>query len=153
MSKFGSLAPSDKPFRVELLDDGKPIKDKNGNVAYIDVYSSDGMIGRKFDKDERASALDAARKGQTVDAFDPFERNIAKCAALTASWYLVDPDTQEPLDVPFSIENAKELYSLPLTTWIFVQPWGAANNHSNFIKRSAKSSSDMPSGTSETTAS
>jgi hypothetical protein len=81
------------------------------------------------------------------------EVNIAKCAALTAGWHLVDPETLEPIDEPFTVENASELYSLPLTSWIWVQPWAAANNHVNFIKRSAKSSSPTQSGTSETVAS
>ena len=44
------------------------------------------------------------------------------------------------------IENAKELYSLPLTTWIWLQPWAAANNHVNFIKRSARNSLPTQSG-------
>ena len=81
------------------------------------------------------------------------EINIAKCAALTAGWHLVDPETLEPIDEPCTIEAAKELYSLPLTTWIWLQPWAAANNHANFIKRSAKSSSPTQSGSSETVAS
>ena len=73
-----------------------------------------------------------------ANSLSQIEINIAKCAALTAGWHLVDPETLEPIDEPCTIENARELYSLPLTTWIWLQPWAAANNHVNFIKRSAK---------------
>lgn len=148
MGKFGSLAPSDKPFRVHIKLDGKPIVDKNGNPFYIDVYSEDGAIGRRFDKEQRERALDYARNN--IEQPSQMEINIAKCAALTKDWHLVDPDTLDALDIECTAENAKELYSLPLTTWIWVQPWAAANNHINFIKHSAKSSTSSQSGTSAT---
>lgn len=151
MGKFGSLAPSDKPYRVQVKLDGKPIIDKNGEPFTIDVYSEDSAVGRRFDREQRERMLADARAG-----FDPpsqIDVNIEKCAALTAAWHLVDPETLEPIDEPCTRENAKELYSLPLTTWIWVQPWAAANNHANFIKRSAKSSLPSQSGTSETAAS
>jgi hypothetical protein len=148
--KFGALAPSDKPFRVHIKLDGKPISDKNGNPFYIDVYSEDGAIGRRFDKEQRDRALSYARDG--LEQPNQMEVNIAKCAALTAAWHLVDPETLEPINVDCTVENAKELYSLPLTTWVWVQPWAAANNHINFIKHSAKNSTSTQSGTSETVA-
>jgi hypothetical protein len=151
MSKFGSLAPSDKPYRVNIKLDGKPIKDKDGNPFFIDVYSEDGAVGRRFDKEQRDTALANVRNG--IEQPTQLEINIAKCAALTAGWYLVDPETLEAIDEPCTVENAKELYSLPLTTWIWLQPWAAANNHVNFIKRSVKSSTATQSGTSETAAS
>jgi hypothetical protein len=151
MSKFGSLAPSDKPHRVIIKLDGKPIVGKDGKPFFIDVYSEDGAVGRRVDKEQRDQALANARNG--IEQPSQLEINIAKCAALTACWYLVDPETLEAIDVPCTVENAKELYSLPLTTWIWVQPWAAANNHANFIKRSAKSSMLSQSGTSETVAS
>lgn len=144
ISKFGSLAPSDKPHRVHIKLDGKPIIDRDGKPFTIDIYSEDGVVGRRFDKEQRETALAAARNGDTMPS--QLEINIAKCAALTAGWHLVDPETLEPIDEPCTIENARELYSLPLTTWIWVQPWAAANNHVNFIRRSAKNSMPMQSG-------
>ncbi len=146
MSKFGSLAPSDKPHRVLIKLDGKQIIGKDGKPFFIDVYSEDSSRGRKFDKEQRDEMLANARNG--IEQPQQIEINIAKCAALTAAWYLVDPETLDPINEPCTIENAKELYSLPLTSWIWVQPWAAANNHVNFIKRSAKSSTPMQSGSS-----
>lgn len=151
MSKFGSLGAGDKPFRVLIKLDGKQIVDKNDKPFFIDVYSEDGVVGRRFDKEQRERNLALAKDGKDLPT--QLEVNIAKCAALTAGWHLVDPETLEPIDEPFTVENANELYSLPLTSWIWVQPWAAANNHVNFIKRSAKSSSPTQSGTSETVAS
>src|SRR6185369_11727770 len=144
MSKFGSLAPSDTPHRVNIKLDGKPILDKDGKPFFIDVYSEDSARGRKFDKEQRDEMLANARNG--IEQPQQIEINIAKCAALTAAWHLVDPETLEAIDEPCTAENAKELYSLPLTTWIWLQPWAAANNHVNFIKRSAKPSSATQSG-------
>lgn len=148
MSKFGSLAPSDKPYRVNIKLDGKQIIDKNGKPFFIDVYSEDSAVGRRFDKEQRERALANARDG--IEQPTQLEVNIAKCAALTAAWHLVDPESLEPIEEPCTVENAKELYSLPLTTWIWLQPWAAANNHVNFIKRSAKNFSPTQSGSSET---
>ena len=157
MSKFGSLAPSDKPFRVFLKLDGKSIADKSKKLAYIDTYSEDGVVGRRFDKEWRDHCLAIAKEGGVQPT--QLETNTAKSAALTAGWYLVDPETSEPIldpetsePIPCTLENANELYSLPLATWIWLQPWAAANNHVNFIKRSAKSSTATQSGTSETAA-
>jgi hypothetical protein len=151
MGKFGKLAADDKPFRVELIDpvNGQVIKDKDGKAAYIDVRAADGAVGRKYDKEERASELEKARKGLVaLDApADPVERNIAKCAALTAAWHLVDPDTGEKIDVPCTVENAQEFYSLPATNW-FVQVWIKATNNANFTGRSAKGSTLTQSGVS-----
>jgi len=150
MSKFGSLAPSDRPYRVHIKLDGKQIIDKDGKPFFIDVYSEDSAVGRRFDKEQREQTLANARNG--TEQPTQLEINISKCAALTAGWHLVDPETLEAIDESCTVENAKELYSLPLTTWIWLQPWAAANNHINFIKRSAKSSTATQSGTSETAA-
>jgi hypothetical protein len=146
MSKFGSLTPSDKPFRVNIKLDGKPIIDKDGKPFFIDVYSEDSAVGRRFDREQRETSMAAARNGDTLPS--QIDINIAKCAALTAGWHLVDPETLEPIDEPCTLETAKELYSLPLTTWIWLQPWAAANNHVNFIKRSARNSTSTQSGNS-----
>jgi hypothetical protein len=151
MNKFGSLAPADKPHRVYIKLDGKQIIDNDGKPFFIDIYAEDSAVGRRFDKQQREQALDNARNG--IDQPSQIDINIAKCAALTAGWHLVDPDTLDPIleeetgePIRCTLENAKELYSLPLTTWIWPQPWAAANNHVNFIKRSARNSLPTQSG-------
>lgn len=154
MSKFGSLvaAPAEV-FRVEIIYPAtdKPLRDKDGNVCWIDVVSSDGPAGRAFDKEERAAAFRRARRSRsnTDDGADQLEVNIAKCAALTKSWYLVDPETKEKLDVPCTVENAKELYAAPGMNWLFVQPFTAAHDAANFIPSSAKGSTPSQSESSK----
>ncbi len=151
MSKFGSLGAGAKPFRVFIKLDGKQIIDKNGKAFFVDVHAEDGAVGRRFDREQRDVNLALAKEGQ--ESPTQTEINYAKCAALTAGWHLVDPETLEPIDEPCTVESAKELYSLPLTTWIWGQAWVAAVNHANFIKRSAKGSTPTQSGPSETAAS
>lgn len=150
MGKFGSLVASDKPHRVHIKLDGKQIVDKNDRPFFIDVHAEDSVVGRRFDKEWRERIISLQRDGK--DAPTQEEHNIAKCAALTAAWHLVDPDTLEPINVPCNADEARELYSLPMTAWLWVQPWLAANSAVNFIKRSAGNSSSTQSGTSETAA-
>lgn len=141
MSKFGALAANvATPYRVELLDpiSDDPIKDKQGNPAYIDVFSTDSEAGRAFDKEERRKIVDRAAKGRAADLPDQYEMNAAKAARLTKGWRLVDPASGEVLDVPCNAENALELYSEPGMNWLFVQVWTAASNAANFMQRSPK---------------
>ncbi|MCS3690949.1 hypothetical protein [Bradyrhizobium elkanii] len=145
---FGALAPADKPFRVVLLLDGESIKDEEGNEAYIDVYSMDSAAARKYDKDERIAALESARSGKQQSISDPLERNYTKLAALTSSWYLVDPTTKLSLGIPCNADTAKALYLRPNTGWISDLVWRASGNNENFIIRSAKGSTPTQSGSS-----
>jgi hypothetical protein len=143
MGKFGSLAaPPADIFRVEIIHAKTDmlLRDKDGNVAWIEVESSDSEAGRAFDKEERAVSFRRARRSRNGidDSVDQLEQNIAKTAALTRNWYLVDPETREKLDVPCTAENAKELYSAVGMNWLFVQPFTASHNAANFMSSSAK---------------
>lgn len=153
MSKFGSLAADvSAPFRVELLDPSteEVIRDKGGKAAYIEIWSADSEQGRAFDKAKRKELMLRVRQSRNgkVEQDDQLEQNIAKCAALTASWYLVDRLTGEQIDVSCSPENAVDLYSPPGMGWIFVQPWVAANDPANFLPKPAKRSSITGAGAS-----
>lgn len=151
MSKFSALSGTGKPYRVFVKLAGEPLVDKDGNQAYVDIHSEDSSIGRQFDQELRDRLLKLSSEGKPFPT--QLEQNRAKAAALTAEWYLVNPDTLEQITEPCSRENALELYSLPDTDWIWGPAWSAANNRANFIKRSAKSSSSSQGGTSETTVS
>lgn len=159
-NKFGSLtgtASAAETYRVEIVDTVTEavLRDVTGKAAYIEVLAADGDVGRAFDKEQRAVMFRKARKSRNgiVEDDDQFEQNIAKCARLTKAWHLVDPISRQPLDVPCTEANAIELYSAPNMGWLFMQPWVAANNAANFIKRSATSSMPSPSTPSETAAS
>jgi hypothetical protein len=157
-NKFGQLAAAtSETFRVELIDalTDTVIKDKAGKVAFIEVMSADSEVGRKFDKEQRAIFRRKQMKSRNgiVEGDDQLEENINKCAVLTKAWYLVDPATREEIAVPCTAENAVELYSAPGMNWLFLQPWVAAQNAANFIKRSARTSTTSPSENSATVAS
>lgn len=153
-SKFAALAANvSQAFKVELIDpvSDAVIKDKGGKVSFIEVYSIDSEAGRKFDKDQRAIVARKSMRSRNgiVEPTDQLELNVAKCAALTKSWHLVDPANGEVIDVPCNAENAAELYSAAGTSWLFVQAWVGANETANFIKRSSTTSTSSPSMTSE----
>lgn len=155
MSKFGSLkANVEMTFKQEIISPltGDVLRDKAGVASFIEVYSADGPIGRKFDKENRAAQMRQARTGD-IDPVDQLEVNIKKCAALTKDWYLVDPVTHDQLDVKCTHDNALECYSDPGLSWLFLQPWMAANKTANFMQRPSKGSSSTDKRSGETAAS
>lgn len=150
MSKFAALAANvDTTIKVELTNPvtQEPIRDKDGRAAFIEVLSTDSQAGREFDKTRRK--LSAARqlrgRNQLAAMDDNLEQMQAKLARLTRSWYLVDPATGDPVvgadgqAIPCTEENAKELYSLGPTAYIFRQVWLEADETANFIVSSSKS--------------
>lgn len=142
-NKFAALAANvSDAFKVEIIDPitDLPIKDKDGKTAFIEVYSADSDAGRVFDKEQRAAMRRKAMRSRNgvVEPGDQLEENVAKCAALTKSWYLLDPTTKQPIEVPCTAENAAELYGAPGMSWLFVQAWVAANDTANFMKRSSQ---------------
>lgn len=159
MSKFGNLAANtSEVFRVEIIDattdevlrdNSQSVPDPNdptgktliGRAAYIEVLAADSVEGRAFDRDrQQVFRKKAARTRGGMPDFDQLEENVAKCAALTKGWYLVDPVTREKIDVECTRANALELYSEPGMHWLFIQPWVALNDAANFIRSSSKAS-------------
>jgi hypothetical protein len=138
---FDSLAAEvDVPFKVILIDPvtSAPIEDKDGNKAFIEVLSVDSTDGQLFDKEQRRitnTRLMSGRK-EVVANEDNVETNKQKTARLTKSWYLVDPNTKEPIDVPFTQKSALALYMSNRTHHIWQQVWIGALEPANFIKRS-----------------
>jgi hypothetical protein len=157
MSKFGSLiADVSKPHKTILLDPvtEQPILDNSGKAAFIAGWAADSERGRSYDKQKRKELIlrvKSSRNGQ-VEPDDALEQNIAKCAALVDSWYLVDRVTREAIDVPCTPENAADLLSEPGAGWIFLPVWIDLNSAANFLQSPSPPSGPMPSGTSETAA-
>ena len=147
MNKFGSLvADVTKPYRVELIDPSTDdvIRDKAGNPAFISIWAADSEQARLFGKQKRKELnlrIKQSRNG-VVEPDDALESNMETCAVLTAGWHLVDRLSREPIDVPCTPENAADLYSPPGMMWLFIQPWGAANNAANFLQKPPKPSAD-----------
>src|SRR5260221_14208613 len=142
MSKFGSLvADVSAPFKVSIIDPitDLPITDSSGKRCYISVWASDSARSRAYEKQRRKDLVlrvKQSRNGQ-VEPDDALEQNIAKCAHLVDSWYLVDRVSGEAIDVPCTPENAADLLSEPGTGWIFLQVWVEANSAANFLPKPA----------------
>lgn len=153
-SKFGSLmADVQRPYKVELIDPATDdvIRDKDGKAAYVAVWAADSERGRDFDKAKRKDLQLRIRQSRTgrIEQDDQLEVNMAKCAALTDSWYLVDRVSGDPIDVPCTPENAADLYSPAGMGWIFLQVWVGANDAANFMKRPSRNSSSTASTSSD----
>jgi hypothetical protein len=148
-NKFASLAADvSVPFKVELIDPVTEdvIRDKDGTAAFICIWAADSEKSRDYDKAKRKDLILQVKRSRTgkVEQDDALEANMAKCAFLTESWYLVDRVSLEPIDVPCTPENAADLYSPPGMGWLFLQPWVEANNAANFLPKPSKPSTLSP---------
>ncbi len=155
MSKFGSLvADVSAPFKVNIIDPitDQPIVDSSGKACFISVWASDSSRSRAYEKQRRKDLLlrvKQSRNGQ-IEPDDMLEQNIAKCAHLVDSWYLVDRISGEVIDVPCTPENAADLLSEPGAGWLFLQVWVEANSAANFLQKPSQPSAPMLNGSSET---
>lgn len=137
MSKFSALELAvDQPFRMVLVDPHtrQPIRDADGNEAYIEHYSADSEAARKHQR--AISRRRLAMRGRLKLTPEEIEaEGIELLATLTIGWNLVGRDGTK-IDVPFSQENARELYSNPAIPWVKEQLDDSASERANFSKGS-----------------
>lgn len=153
-SKFDGLGLEvEKPSRMTIHHPAKgtPLRDCDGNEAYIDLLNPDGPKGRAFDRKVTTDRLSrrnraAAPTGEQIEA-----EQTDKMVDLTTGWHLVDLDGNA-LNVPFSPADARELYSTPAMGWLRIAVQEHLANYSNFAKASSSSSSQQPNTTSGSTA-
>ena len=131
-SKFSAFEIEvDKPGRLTLLDkDRKPYRNGNGDVAWIELYSADSHIARKHQRAVTRKRLAMRGRGKVSPEELEAEDNDL-LVALTAGWNLV------LTDLPFSQENARELYLNENTPHIREQVQDFVNDRSNFSKASS----------------
>lgn len=138
MSKFEGLGLStDTPSKMILVHPvtRQPLRDEDGNEGYIDLYSSDSDVARKYDREVTRRRLN--QRGQIRLSPEELEaEGLDKLAALTAGWNLVALNGKK-LDVPCNTQNARELYSIPSMTWIRDQVNEFAVDRANFAKASS----------------
>lgn len=139
ISKFAGLEiPVDKPARMPLIDPvtRQPLHDKKGQGAWIELHSSDSDAARRhFREVNRRKSMPGGRVARSTPEQDEAEA-LATLAALTTGWYLVGRDG-EHIDVPFTIENAKDLYAATSLSWIREQVNEFAIDRANFAKASS----------------
>jgi hypothetical protein len=157
MSKFGGLAVDvASTSRMEIILPGEidPVTDEAGNVGYIEFLPWDSEPGRAFDREQNKEAV---RKGfrqssravlrAEAENTDVVLDQAKRLSVLAVGWHLVGPDR---IDVPFSKDNALELFSDATTAWLRRQAWVYVGNEANFMKRSSQTSTSSPSASSET---
>lgn len=131
-TKFAGLEiPVDKPQKMVLVHPStrQPLRDDKGD-AYIELHSSDSEVARKHNRAIQRRRL--AQRGRGRITPEELEAEATELlAALTTGWHLVTLDGQS-LDVPFSIENARELYAAPSLAWIREQVDEFASDRGNF---------------------
>jgi hypothetical protein len=134
MSKFAGLELSvEKPFRLVLVHPvtRQPLRDAEGNEAYIDHYSGDSEAARKHQRAVTRRRL--AMRGRMKFTPEELEAEaIDSLVALTTGWYLVDLHGSV-IDTPFTQENARELYGLG---WLREQVDESVADRGNFLRAS-----------------
>ena len=132
------LAVDSKPRRMELRhpNTGEVIRDAEGNPAFIDLYSSDDPVAdhvRRDLYDDVMSPSKGRKNKPRLSMEEAFESQANLMAALTASWYLVDPRTKEPIAIECNYENCKKVYGDRRVLWIREQADEFANDRANFF--------------------
>ncbi|MEP9389660.1 hypothetical protein [Mesorhizobium sp. KR9-304] len=144
MSKFSGLALAvEKPQRMVILHPvtKQPLRDAEGNEAYLDLFSGDSDVARKHDRTVVKSRLSGG--GRKVTAEEVEAATPDRLAALTAGWRLIDLAGQ-PIDVSFSRDNARELYADPAMTWLRESAIIFTEDRGNFLPASSTTSSPTP---------
>jgi hypothetical protein len=140
MSKFSGLELEvEAPYRLTLLHPitRQPMRDVEGKIAYIDHYSQDSEIARKHQRTVQRRRL--AMRGRLKITPEELEGEAVDIlAALTVGWYLVDLKGN-PIDLDFSQDNARELYSNPAVGWLREQLDESTADRGTFSKGSSTS--------------
>jgi hypothetical protein len=141
MSKFKNMSvPVDKPERMFITHPitMEPLVDAAGKAAYLDLYSADSERARSYNRKTTQKRLDM--RGRAVLSAASIESdNYGLLAELTAGWSLVDL-AGGAIDVPFTTQNARELYGDPGMSWLREQADAFAGSRGNFLKPSANNS-------------
>jgi hypothetical protein len=140
MSEFSGLELEvETPFRLLLVHPvtRQPMRDKEGNPAYIDHYSSDSEIARKHQRNIQRRRL--AMRGRMKITPEELEAEALDIlAALTVGWHLVDLKG-DVIDIEFKQEKARQLYASPAVSWLREQIDESTADRANFSQGSSSS--------------
>lgn len=137
MNGFESLAvESDKPRELKLNHPltGQPLIDKTGKPAMLLLYGMDSEAAQKHKREATTRVL-RRRNRNSVTAEELEAQNVEFLVSLTAGWYLVNP-AGEPVDFAFSAQNARQLYSTRLMSWIREQADEFVGDRATFLQGS-----------------
>lgn len=135
-----------EPSRMSIIWPGEidPIVDAEGKEAYLEFLPWDSDANRAFD---RQNHVNGVRKGfrqrsqaelrKEAEEEDPVEDQVERLVVLVCGWYLVGPNKQ-PINVSFSKDNARKLFSNPKFAWLRRRSFAYVVNEKNFMKGSSK---------------
>lgn len=138
--KFAGLEIEvDKPQRMTLVHPNtrQPLRTEDGEEAFIELYSADSEAARRHNRAIQRRRLAMRGRGR-ITPEELEAEGVELLAALTTGWRLVTL-SGKTLEVPFSPENARELYAAPSLAWIREQVDEFAADRSNFQQSSSPS--------------
>ena len=136
MSKLSSRGvDTERAARIDIINPytGEPLLGAHAG-AFVMVLSGDSRAAEKArdaSADKRINRL--ARGQERMTQEQAREEDIDMAVSLTVGpWCLIDPDTLDIIDEPFSESAARELYSLPGWRWLRDQVLRGAGTRGNF---------------------
>lgn len=133
-SKFSGFETDvDQPAKLNLLDQFRqPYRNGDGRTAWIELYGGDSEIARKHRAAIQRKRLNMRGRGK-ITPEELIAEDNELFAALTKAWDLVITD------LPFSKENARELYENTKVPHIREQVEEFVYDRSNFGRASSGS--------------
>lgn len=142
---FGDLllAGVDSPRKLELVDtrlqpirytvNGVDGEDPHDEAAWIELYSLDSGKAKAYDNSVQRRRLEVNARGKMVKLTpEQLEaETVDKLVALTSGWHFRRRNGDL---IPFSQENARNLYGSGAATYIREQVEGFINERTNFDK-------------------
>lgn len=133
----------EKPQRMTILHPktNLPLVNKaTGEEAWIDLYSSDSEIARKYQRALTNERLSSKRLRNAMISAEEIEANgNGTLATLTHGWALCTLDGDPIDDFPCTFDNAKALYAAPEMAWLRAQVDEFAGDLGNFVEGSSQS--------------
>lgn len=117
-SKFAGLGLAvDAPTRMTILHPitRQPLRDDEGNEAWIDLLAADSPQGRAHDRTVLDNQLRTGGRRLSSETMDA--QVTEKLAKLTKGWRLLDL-SGNPIDIECNQQNARELYAEEVLSWL-----------------------------------
>ncbi len=143
MSKFAGLAlATDVAQRMSIIHPGtrQPLRAANGDEAWIDLYSIDSKAWRNTVRAQQDRRM-RTRGRPTTEEIEADTTELF--AAVTVGWRLFTLDG-DPIDVPCSASNARELYAMPELSWLREQVDSFVSDRGNFKRANSTNFSNSP---------